>query len=85
MVSHWYVSQEADSLLEQLSAEQAEVDALRAAVDEEREEIARESEHVAALTAEAEADLLSVLPALEDAETGLNALKKSDLLEIRLV
>lgn len=65
--------------------EQAEVDALRAAVDKERAEIARETEGVARLTGEAEADLLSVLPALEEAEAGLNALKKSDLLEIRLV
>ncbi len=61
------------------------MDALRAAVDNEREEIARESEHVARLTSEAETDLLSVLPALQEAEEGLNALRKSDLLEVRSV
>ena len=37
------------------------------------------------ISQEAEADLRAVLPALEEAERGLNSLKKADLLEIRSV
>lgn len=38
-----------ESILHQLSEEQQEVDTLRAAVAKEREEVARETAHVAAL------------------------------------
>ena len=38
-----------ESLLHQLSAEQQEVNLLRAAVAQEREDVARETEHVATL------------------------------------
>lgn len=41
--------QEVESLLHQLSAEQQEVDLLRAAVAQEKEDVARETEHVATL------------------------------------
>ena len=45
----WLLLQEAETLLQQLSVEQEEVDTLRAAVEEERGEIARETSNVARL------------------------------------
>jgi len=49
MLLHYILTQEVESMLHQLSEEQQEVDSLRAAVAKEREEVARETAHVAAL------------------------------------
>lgn len=72
-----------EALLMQLSEEHQEMNRLKASVEQERGNFAKESQLVTNMAATVESDLQAVLPALLEAERGLSTLKKADFVEIR--
>jgi dynein heavy chain len=75
---------ETEKLMEKLVKDQAAVNEVRAIVSKEEEKMRYETELVRQYAQEAENDLANVVPLLGAAKESLNALKKSDISEIRV-
>ncbi|XP_071833092.1 dynein axonemal heavy chain 6-like isoform X4 [Apostichopus japonicus] len=77
-------AKDTELLLQQLSRDQEAVDQVKTIVEEQEATMKRETQLVQDYADQAEKDLESVLPALEDATAALDALQKSDISEIRV-
>ncbi|XP_022090728.1 dynein heavy chain 6, axonemal-like isoform X2 [Acanthaster planci] len=77
-------ARDTELLLEQLSKDQEAVDQVRFIVEQEEATMQRETQIVQDYADQAQQDLQSVMPALQDAIAALDSLDKSDISEIRV-
>ncbi|XP_038073413.1 dynein heavy chain 6, axonemal-like isoform X3 [Patiria miniata] len=77
-------ARDTELLLEQLSKDQEAVDQVRFIVQQEEATMQRETQIVQDYADQAQQDLQSVMPALQDAIAALDSLDKSDISEIRV-
>ena len=74
---------ECDALLDRITKRTAEVEAKTTNALSKEEELVKDSARIAVEKTEAEADLEAAIPALEEAASALNNLKKEEITEIR--
>ncbi|XP_070577565.1 LOW QUALITY PROTEIN: dynein axonemal heavy chain 6-like [Ptychodera flava] len=77
-------ARDTELLLEQLSKDQEAVDEVRQIVEQEEAVMKREAQIVEEYADQAQKDLNSVIPALQEAIASLDSLDKSDISEIRV-
>ncbi|EDV29505.1 uncharacterized protein TRIADDRAFT_51924 [Trichoplax adhaerens] len=77
-------AQENEKLMTELKNEETEVEKMKTLIETEEALTAQEAREVEQITKDAELDLNKALPALDAANSALNALDKSDIAEIRV-